>query len=67
LEFDCATHGVDDASLLDDEAVAGAFDHATSMPGDGRVQEITLQCPQTSKDTLFISACEPRLPDHVRG
>ncbi len=37
LNFDCTAHGVDDATELDDRAVAGALDDPAVMHRDGRI------------------------------
>ena len=58
-------HGVDDALKLDDEAIAGAFDHAALMPGDGRVEMIASQRSEASQDALFVSGGQPGVSDYV--
>ena len=45
LNFDGATHGIDDAAELDDRAVAGSLDDAPVMNGDSRVDQIAAQSP----------------------
>jgi hypothetical protein len=37
LNFDRATHGIDDAAEFDDRADAGALDYAALVNGDGRI------------------------------
>ena len=45
LHLECAAHGVDDATKLDDRAVAGALDDAAVMGGDGGVDEVAAETP----------------------
>ena len=46
LHFDSAANRVYDAAKLNDRAVAGAFDDAASMKGDGRIDEIAAERPK---------------------
>src|SRR5271166_7054763 len=54
LHFYRATRGVDHAAEFDDAAVAGSFDDAAVVDGDGRVDQVAAQSPQPRKGALFI-------------
>ena len=59
LHLDRAAYRVDDAAELDDRAVAGALADAAMMGGDGRINEIAAQAPQTRKRPFFVGAGKP--------
>ena len=67
LQFDGATHGVDDAAKFDKESVAHAFDDAPVMDGDGRIDEIAAQRPQARQRAILIRAGEPAKSHHICG
>ena len=46
LDFDGAAHGVDDATKLDERAVAGQLDGAAVVQGNGRIAEVAAQSPE---------------------
>ena len=46
LDFDGAAHGVDDATELDERAIASQLNGAAMMQGDGRVGEVAAQSPE---------------------
>jgi hypothetical protein len=41
---------------LDDAAVAGALDDAPVMHGDGRIDQVAAQRPQSREDAVFVRA-----------
>jgi hypothetical protein len=53
LNFDRATHCVDDAAKFDESAVAGALDDSAIVHGDGRIDQVTAKRPQPP-------GCDPR-------
>jgi hypothetical protein len=65
LHLDGATHGVDDAAELDQAAVAGAFDDAAVMRGDGGVDEIATEAPQAHQGAILVSRGESAVADNV--
>jgi hypothetical protein len=67
LDFDCAAHGVDHATELDEDAVAGALDDAASMNRDRRVDEVAAKRAQPRKNQFLTDACEPAVADNVGG
>ena len=67
LQFDRAAHRVDHAAELDQRPVAGAFDHAPVMDGDGRVDQVAAQSPEPRKRALLVRAREPAVADHIGG
>ena len=65
LHFDCAAHGVDNASELDDAAVAGALDDAAVMGRYRWIDQIAAKASKTRERTLFIGAGEPAISDDI--
>jgi len=61
-----APHGVDDTAELDDRAVASALDDATMMHGDGRIDQIAAQRPESRQDAILVRSREPAVSDNVR-
>jgi hypothetical protein len=55
LHFDGAAHRVDHAAKLDEEPVAGALDHAPFVNGDGRVDQVAAQRPQSGQCSILVS------------
>ena len=66
LHFDCAAHRLDDAAKFDDRAVAGAFDDAALVKGDGRVDDVATQRAQARQDPILVRSREPTVADNVR-
>ena len=66
LHLDGAAHGVDHAAELDQAAVAGALDDAAVVGGDGGVDQIATQAPETRERALLVGAGEPAVADDVR-
>ena len=66
LHLDGAAHGVDDAAELDEDAVAGALDHAAVMHGDGRIDQIAPERPQPRQCAILVGAGKPAVSDHIR-
>ena len=67
LHLDGAAHGVDHAAEFDENAVAGALDHAAVMHGDGRVDQVAAQRAQPRQRAILIGARETAISDHVCG
>ena len=67
LHFDRATHGVDDAAKLGENAVAGALDHPPVVHGDGGIDEVAAQRPQARQRAVFVGAGETAEADDVGG
>jgi hypothetical protein len=65
LHFDRAAQSIDHAAKLDENAVAGALDHAPVMHGDGGIDEVAAQRPEPRQRAVFVHAGEPAIPDHV--
>ena len=66
LNFHRAAHGVEDATELDESAVAGALDDAAVMHGDGRIDQVASERPQSRQCAILIGASQPAVSDHVR-
>ena len=66
LHLDGAAHGVDHAAELDEDAVAGALDHAAVMHGDGRIDQVAPQRPQPRQRAVLVGAGKPAVSDHIR-
>ena len=65
LHLDPATHGVDDASELDQHAVAGAFHHPAIVNGNGGVDQITAERSEPGQNAVLVRAGKPRIADNV--
>jgi hypothetical protein len=66
LNFYRAAHGVDDATKLDESAVAGALDDAAVMHVDGRIDQVAAKRPQPRQCPILIGASQSAESDHVR-
>ena len=67
LDLDRAAHRVDHAAKLDDRPVAGAFDDAAVVHGDGRINEIAAQRSQPRQGAVLVRAGQAAEADHVGG
>ena len=56
LHLDGAANGIDDASELNEDAVARALDDAAVMHGDGRVDQIAAERAQPRKRPLLVGS-----------
>ena len=56
LHLDGAAHGVDNASELDEDAVARPLDDAAVMQGDGGVDQIAAERSQPRKRPLLVGS-----------
>jgi hypothetical protein len=56
---------VNNAAELDDAAVAGAFDDASPVSGDGWVDKIAAKPSQPRERPLLIDAGQPAIADDV--
>ena len=65
LDFDGATHRVDNAAKLNEGSIAGALDHAPVVDRDRGVDQMAPQRPQPRQRPLFVRASEPAEADHV--
>ena len=65
LDFNGATHGVDDAAELDDAAVAGALDDAPMVHRDGRVDQVAAKRPKPRENPILVRTGKPRIADDV--
>jgi hypothetical protein len=66
LNFHRAAHGVDDATELNESAVAGALDDAAVMHRDGRIDQVAAKRPQPRQCPILIGACQSAESDYVR-
>ena len=63
LHFDRATHSVDDARELDEQAVAGRLDDATLVLGDLRVDQLTpVRLERGERAALVVAHAADRTP-----
>ena len=65
LQFDCTTHGVNDAAKFNDGAVTRALDHPAAVDRDRRFDEVAPERAQTRQNSIFVGAREPREPDDI--
>ena len=54
LDFERTTHSVDHASEFNDDPVARALNDAALMHGDGRVDQVTAQSPQSRERAVLV-------------
>jgi hypothetical protein len=66
LHFDGATHRVHHAAELDERAVAGAFDHAAVMEGNGRIDQVAAERPEPRQNAILVRSREPAIADDIR-
>src|ERR1700722_8375197 len=66
LQLDRAAYGVDHAAKFDDEAVARALDHTSSMDGDRRLDQVAPQRAQARQDSILVGARQSRVADDIR-
>jgi hypothetical protein len=66
LHLDRAAHGVDHAAEFDEAAVAGAFDDAAVMRGDGGIDEIAAQAPEPRQRAILVRSRKTAVADDVR-
>ena len=66
LHLDGAAHGIDHASELYEDAVAGALHCAAMMRSDGGIDQIAPQPAQSRKSAILIGASKPAVSDHIR-
>ena len=62
LNLDRAADRVHDAAKLDNASIAGAFDDAAVMSGDGWIDEVAAEPPQARKGPILIGAGDVALP-----
>ena len=67
LHFDRAAHRVDHAAKLDEAAVAGAFNDAAVMEGDGRIDQVAAQRPEPRQNAILVRSREPAIADNIRN
>ena len=67
LHFDGAADRVHDAAKLDNASIAGAFDDAASMSGDGWIDEVAAEPPQARKGPILVGAGEPAITNDIRN
>ena len=56
LHLDGAAHGVDHAAKFDKRAIAGPLHDAAVMHGDGRIDQIAPERPQSRQCAILIGA-----------
>jgi hypothetical protein len=67
LHLDCAAHCVDHAAEFDDRAVASALNNAAMMGGNGRINEVAAEAPQSRKRPILVRPGESAVTDHIRN
>src|ERR1700722_2740326 len=66
LYFDGTTHGVDYAAEFNETSVTGALHYAPVMDGDGRIDQIAPQRPESRQGSILVRAGKPAVADHIR-
>src|ERR1700722_7567609 len=67
LHFDRAAHGVDHAAEFNHAAVAGAFDDAAMMEGDGRIDQVAAERPEARQNAILVRSRKPAIADDIRN
>src|ERR1700730_7937749 len=67
LYFDGTTHGVDYAAEFNETSVTGALHYAPVMDGDGRIDQVAPQRPESRQGSILVRAGKPAVADHVGG
>jgi hypothetical protein len=65
LDFNGKIHRIDDATELDNCAVAGALDDPAVMDSDDRIDQVASERPQTRQNPVLIGSGKARLADDV--
>jgi hypothetical protein len=65
LHLDGATNRIDNAAEFDKRAIACPLDDAAVMHGDGRVDQVASECPQSRQCAILIGSGQPAVPDHI--
>src|SRR5690242_8168243 len=66
LHLDGAAHGVDNAAKLDQHAITRAFDDASVVQGNGRIDQVTSESPEPRKRPLLVGTGELAVSGYVR-
>ena len=66
LHLDGAAHGVDHATKFDKRAIACPLHDAPMMHGDGRINQVALERPQSRQCAILIGACQSAIPNPIR-
>ncbi len=67
LHFDRAPHRVDHAAKFGEESVAGALDDPPFVNGDGRIDQVAAQRPQSGERAILVSRGETAESNHIGG
>ncbi len=67
LHLDGAAHRVDDATKLDENAIAGALDGASVMRGDGGIDQVAAEASQPRERAILVHSGEPAVADDIRN
>ena len=65
LHFECAAHRVNHAAELDNAAVASALDDAPTMHGDGGINQIAAQRPESRQRAILVHAGKSAIADYI--
>jgi hypothetical protein len=67
LHLDGAANGIDHASELNEDSVAGSLDDTAVMQGDGRVDQIAAERAQPRQRPLLVGASKLAVSGYVSG
>ena len=65
LNLDCAANRVHDTAKLDNASIAGAFDDAAVVGGDGGVDEVAAQASKARERAILVRSREPAIADDI--
>ena len=66
LYLDGAAHGVDHATKFDKRAIACPLHDAAVMHGDGRIDQVASERPQSRQCAVLVRTGESAISDHIR-
>ena len=67
LDLNSASHGIDNARELGQQAVAGVLHNPAAVLPDLRINQLAEMCLQAFVRTLLVGAHKPRITGHVGG
>ena len=65
LHLDGAAYRIDHTVEFYERSVTGALDDAAVVHRNCGINQVAPQSPEPRKDAIFVSACEPAVPDDV--
>jgi hypothetical protein len=67
LHLDGAANGIDDASELDEDAIARSLNDAAVMHGDGWIDQVAAERAQPREHAILVGAGKAAEADYIGG